>query len=145
MPLGIMGIPLGIVGIPLGIMGIPLGMGAPLGMGIPLGMDMPQHMSPGFDAPGVGGLLGCGAEVLTGRGARPSEEPAHVPAKKLATAIQTAAETAAITRLRSRSLEPSSPKNPIVDSSHSDWPSAAANGLDPQRITACHPIYYLTT
>jgi hypothetical protein len=125
MPLG-MGIPLGI-GMPLG-MGIPLGIGMPLGMDMS-GIDMPQHMSPGLAAPGLGGLLGCGAEVVTGRGARTSEEPAQVPAKKLASAIQAEAKTAAITRLRSRSLEPSLPKNPIVDSSHSDWGSTTANGL----------------
>lgn len=80
-------------------MGIPLGMGMPLGIDMS-GMDMPQHMSPGLEAPGLGGLLGCGAEVVTGRGAGTPEEPAQVPAKKLATAIQAKAKTAPITRLR---------------------------------------------
>jgi hypothetical protein len=78
---------------------MPLGIGIPLGMVIS-GMDMPQHMSPGLEAPGVGGLLGCGAEVVIGRGAGTSEEPAQVPAKKLATAIQAKAKTAPTTRLR---------------------------------------------
>jgi hypothetical protein len=110
-------------------------MGIPLGMDMS-GMDMPQHMSPGLEAPGFGGLLGCGAEVVTGRGAGTPEEPAQVPAKKLATAIQATAKTAPITRLRSRSLEPSSPKNPIVDSSHLDWRSTSANGLHLRQMSA---------
>jgi hypothetical protein len=131
-------------------MGIPLGMGMPLGMGIPLGMvisgmDMPQHMSAGLEAPGLGGLLGCGAEVVTGRGAGTPEDPAQVPAKKLATAIQAKAKTAPITRLRSRSLEPSLLKDPIVDSSHSDWRSASANCLHLRWMSAYRPVYYLTT
>ena len=131
-------------------MGIPLGIGIPLGMGIRLGMvisgmDMPQHMSAGLEAPGLGGLLGCGAEVVTGRGAGTPEEPAQVPAKKLATAIEAEAKTAPITRLRSRSLEPSSPKDPIVDSSHSDWRSTSANGLHLRWVSAYRPVYYLTT
>jgi hypothetical protein len=109
-------------------MGIPLGMGIPRGMGMS-GIDMPQHMVPGFEAPGVGGLLGCGAEVVAGRGARTSEEPAQVPAKKMATAIQTKAKPAPMTRFRPRSREPSSPKNPIVNSFRSDWRSTSANGL----------------
>jgi hypothetical protein len=137
-----MGMPLGL-GIPLGI-GIPLGMGIRLGMVIS-GMDMPQHMSAGLEAPGVGGLLGCGAEVVTGRGAGTPEEPAQVPAKKLATAIQAKAKTAPITRLRSRSLEPRSPKNPIVDSSHSDWRSTLCERTTSPALSAYHPVYYLTT
>src|ERR1700722_19896969 len=131
-------------------MGIPLGIGIPLGMGIRFGMvisgmDMPQHMSAGLEAPGLGGLLGCGAEVVTGRGAGTSEEPAQVPAKKLATTIEAEAKTAPITRLRSRSREPSSPNNPIVDSSHSDWRSASANGIHLSTNKCLAPFYYLTT
>jgi hypothetical protein len=129
MPLGI--IPLGIIppgiGVPLGI--IPPGIGVPLGIGIPLGLGMSgiilsgifmsQHMSPGFGAAGGGGLSGWGAEAVTGCSVNIPEDPAQVPAKKVATAIQAMAKTAAIRRLRSRRLLPSSPKNPIVDSSQS--------------------------
>jgi hypothetical protein len=117
-------------------------MGIRLGMVIS-GMDMPQHMSAA--APGLGGLLGCGAEVVTGSGAGTSEEPAQVPAKKLATAIEAEAKTAPITRLRSRSREPSSPKDAIVDSSHSDWRSTSANGLHLRWMSAYRLVYYLTT
>jgi hypothetical protein len=134
-PLGIIppgiGVPLGIIppgiGVPLGI--IPPGIGVPLGIGIPLGLGMSgiilsgifmsQHMSPGLGAAGGGGLLGWGAEAVTGCSVNIPEDPAQVPAKKVATAIQAMAKTAAIRRLRSRRLLPSSPKNPIVDSSQS--------------------------
>ena len=119
-------------------------MGMPLGMVIS-GMDMPQHMPPALEAPGLGGLLGCGAEFVTGRGAGISEEPAQVPAKKLATTIEAEAKTAPITRLRSRSLEPSLLKDPIVDSSHSDWRSASANCLHSRWMSAYRPVYYLPT
>jgi hypothetical protein len=122
MPLGI--IPLGIIPlgiIPLGI--IPPGIGIPLGLGmsgiILSGIFMSQHMPPGLGAAGGGALSGCGAEAVTGRSANIPEDPAQVPAKKVATAIQAMAKAAAITRLRSRRPLPSSPKNPIVDSSHS--------------------------
>jgi hypothetical protein len=135
-PLGIIppgiGVPLGI-GIPLGIIppgiGVPLGIGIPVGIGMPLGLGMSgiilsgifmsQHMSPGLGAAGGGALSGCGAEAVTGCSVNIPEDPAQVPAKKVATAIQAMAKTAAITRLRSRRSLPSSPKNPIVDSSQS--------------------------
>jgi hypothetical protein len=145
MPLGIIppgiGVPLGI-GIPLGIMppgiGVPLGIGIPVGIGIPLGLGMsgiilsgvfmPQHMSPGFGAAGGGGLSGWGAEAVTGCSVNIPEDPAQVPARKVATAIQAMAKTAAITPLRSRRSLPSSPKNPIVDSSQSGLRGASATG-----------------
>jgi hypothetical protein len=146
-PLGI--IPLGII--PLGI--IPPGIGVPLGIGIPLGLGMSgiilsgifmsQHMLPGFGAAGAGGLLGWGAEAVTGCTVNIPEEPAQVPAKKVATAIQAKAKTAAITRLRSRRSLLSSPKNPIGRFLSIGVRRRFHNQMTSPR--APPPVYYLAT